>query len=618
MIRFLTLWVLVAMLVCSVSVRVYAQESRDISDAVVKKVDPSVVAIQHKRAAGSGFVISADGYILSNGHVVRGDDSEDPTQPVKALTVILNDERKYPAKVIGFCMNPDVALLKIDPDAPLQPVEFADSRAAQIGQKCFAVGTPVGLKRTFTSGILSNVDRTDLGTFTKVFQTDAAINPGNSGGPLFDQEGRVLGINTYASRGANNLGFTIPSYVVMVLKEHILKYGRFRRVDVPLMITTEIYDELATALGNVSGILVTYVMPGTSAEKAGFKRGDIIKEVDGKPCSARTRAEMMDFEWNFVIQAPGSPVEFKVLRGMADSRKEFVIKAKMEIDEPQPTTSRFPGEEITHYYDVLGLGYKEILRLHRIIYGLPDVKGVLVSRGVANQPASKAELYFGNIITAVEGVSVDSVETFQKELEKHLVTGKKRIDLKVHRGRLSYMTALAPYYDMKDKRVALVLPPGKTDYLELIVRELVADAAEITVVSVDGAKPAVTGSCPVLKLADAKGDEFDLVLLMGGDEAACLWDNQDALRLVKEAYAAKKILAAVGSASITLIAGEPELLEKKITTAKNVSGEAVKRKAHYTGSDVEKDGKIITTTGFERKVVRKFLKSLRQLVRNSE
>ena len=151
---------------------------QDIPDAVVKRVDPSVVAIQHKRAAGSGFVVTEDGYILSNGHVVRGEDREDPMEPAKAVTVILNDERKYPAKVLGFCMDPDVALLKIEPDEPLHPVEFADTRLAQIGQKCFAVGTPVGLKRTFTSGMLSNVDRTDLGTFTKVFQTDAAINPG--------------------------------------------------------------------------------------------------------------------------------------------------------------------------------------------------------------------------------------------------------------------------------------------------------------------------------------------------------------------------------------------------------------------------------------------------------
>ena len=616
--RNLLIWTSVAMLVCAGSVRAVDEGSQDIPDAVVKKVDPSVVAIQHKRAAGSGFVISADGYILSNGHVVRGDDKEDPNQPVKAITVILSDERKYPAKVLGFCMNPDVALLKIEPDEPLRPVDFADSRSAQIGQKCFAVGTPVGLKRTFTSGILSNVDRTDLGTFTTVFQTDAAINPGNSGGPLFDQEGRVLGINTYASRGANNLGFTIPSHVVTVLRDHIKKYGRFRRVDLPLIFASEMYDELAVAMDIKKGILISYVMPGTSADKAGIKSGDIITAIDGKACSARTRAEMMDFEWDFVIREPGSPVTLTVLRGASGNKKEVVIKAKMELDQPQPTTRQFPGEVITHYYDALGLGYKGILRLHRVLYGLSDETGVLVSLAAKNQPAAKAELSVGTVIMAVEGVSVDSVKTFQQELEKHLLKRKKVIDFTIQKGKMNIRTALKPYYDMKDKKVALILPPGEAAYLELIVRELTADGAAITFVTLDGKKPAAVGDALTVKLSDVKGDAFDLLLLMDGDAARQLWDNADALRIVKEGYAAKKILAAVGGASITLVAAEPELLEKKITTAKDMSGEAVKRKAHYTGGDVEKDGKIITTTGFERKVVREFLRQLRSLSRSVE
>jgi len=614
------MWNVGAALLLAVTVfSVLAQDSgsRDISDAVVKMVDPSVVAIQHKRAAGSGFVVSADGYILSNGHVVMGDDSEDPTRPAQSVTVILNDERKYSARVVGFCMNPDVALLKIEPDEPLHPVAFADSRAAQIGQKCFAVGTPVGLKRTFTSGILSNVDRTDLGTFTKVFQTDAAINPGNSGGPLFDQEGRVLGINTYASQGSNNLGFTIPSYVVTLLQEHIRSYGRFRRVDLPLLFATELYDELAAALGVEKGILVTYVMAGTAAERAGIRRGDIITALDGKACSARTRAELMEFEWNFVTREPGSTVELTLLRGEAGARQAVIIQAKLELDEPQPATGRFPGEVRTHYYDALGVGYQGILRLHRAYYNLPDESGVLVTLAANNQPAAKADLVPGVIIAEVEGVSVDSVDSFQRELETHLRNGKKAIDLSVQRGGTAYQTALVPYYDMKDKRAALVLPPGEASTLELIVREMIADGAALTIVTADGTKPSAAGTAPVMRLAEARGSDFDLLLFVDGEAAPQLWENADALRMVREAYAAEKILAALGSASITLMTAEPALLEKRMTTAKNVSGEAVKRKAHYTGSDLEKDGNILTATGFERKGVREFLKSLRQLVRNA-
>jgi S1-C subfamily serine protease len=220
---------------------------------------------------------------------------------------VLSNEEKYPARVIGFSMDPDVSLLKIEAGHPLQPVEFADSRAAQVGQRCFAVGTPVGLKRTFTGGLLSNVDRADLGTETKVFQTDAAINPGNSGGPLFDHEGRVLGLNTYASSGNNNLGFTIPIHVAAVLKEHFLKHGRFVRAVLPYYLSGELYDELARALGVERGVLINYVLPDSPAAAAGLRDGDVIVEIDGQPCGARTVAEALDIDWELMTRPLGSP-----------------------------------------------------------------------------------------------------------------------------------------------------------------------------------------------------------------------------------------------------------------------------------------------------------------------
>ena len=604
-----------AFMMCST---ILAQDNafEDIPDAVVKRVDPSVVAIQHKRAAGSGFVVTQDGYILSNGHVVRGDDKEDPMVPAKAITVILNDERKYPARVLGFCMDPDVALLKIEADEPLHPVEFADTRRAQIGQKCFAVGTPVGLKRTFTSGMLSNVDRTDLGTFTKVFQTDAAINPGNSGGPLFDREGRVLGVNTYASSGQNNLGFTIPSHVVKVLWKHLKEYGRFRRVDLPLFLASEIYDELAAALKVDKGILVSYVMKGSAAEQAGLQSGDIITKIDGKTCFARTRAELMEFGWEFSIREPGTPIEMTVLRGPAEKRKAVLIKGDLELDEPQPNLGRFPGEVVTHYYDALGLGFKDIMRLHRVFYGLTDEPGVLVSWADRNQPAQKADLFPGSVIGDVEGVVVGGVESFQKELEKHLRARKKAIDLGIRRGKMRCRTAIVPYYDMKDRKALLIVPRGGAYSMELILRELTADGALITVATEDGVCNFVDSRTPVAKLPDVKGKDYDFILLVDGVKARDFWNNADALRVVREVYAEGGVLSAVGSSSITLIEAEPELKETRITTDKDFSSEALKRNALYTGNDLEKDGKVLTTTGFEREDIRDFLKALRIMIRN--
>ena len=315
----------------------------DIPEDIMRKVDLSVVSIQHEYAGGTGFIISEDGFILSNGHVVLGSDPEQPTEPAKRITVILSDERKFSARVLGFSMDPDVALLKIDAATPLQPVEFADSRQVSVGQRCFAVGTPVGLKRTFTSGILSNITRTDLGTETVVFQTDASINSGNSGGPLFDSKGRVLGINTYASRGQNNLGFTIPIHVAQAMIEDLKTRGRFVRSLIPLYFTNEIYDELARALGVEGGILISYVMEGSKAEKLGLQMGDILTKIDGEAVSAKTKAELLDFEWQITIRPAGEPIELTLLRGEPGSREEITLKGELEELELFPAFNRHVG-----------------------------------------------------------------------------------------------------------------------------------------------------------------------------------------------------------------------------------------------------------------------------------
>jgi serine protease Do len=576
--------------------------SEDIPDDIVRKVDPSVVAIQHEAAGGSGFIITPDGYILSNGHVVRGNDAEDPTQPAKSITVILNDEEKYPAKVIGFSMDPDISLLKIEPKHPLQPVEFADSHHVQVGQRCFAVGMPNGLKRTYTRGILSNTERTDLGTETKVFQTDAAINPGNSGGPLFDFHGRVLGLNTYAERGANNLGFTIPIQVALVLKDQFLAHGRFIRADLPTFSTIELYSELARALDVDRGILVKFVLPDSAAYKAGLREGDIIIETDGQPSFARTHAELLDYNWDMETRKPGSEVSFTVLRGTGSARKTVAIKATLETAEPIPQWGLQTGEIVEHRYDALGLGIRQIVTLSRIYYNLPAVKGVLVSTARQSEPTGKAGLREGDIITQVAGHATPDVITFQTELEKQLAGGDKTIDLTIARGKATLTTALAPYYRLRDIKVALITPPKDPEYVELMRRELIASGARVTV------------TAPTAKL---KGSDFDVILLAGGTGARELWNNPEALRIVKEASASHKVIAAVGSSVIVIANALPDIEDKKLTTTKADSAELIKHNANYTGKDVETDGKIVTTTGFDRTTVRDFLKTLYRTVRNN-
>jgi serine protease Do len=597
-----------------------AGPEQEIPDEIVRKVDPAVVAIQHERAVGSGFIVSPDGYILTNGHVVQGNDEEDPTQPAKLITVILSNEQKFPAQVVGFSMDPDVALIKIDAGRPLQTVEFADSRAAQIGQRCFAVGTPVGLKRTFTGGILSNVDRTDLGTETKVFQTDAAINPGNSGGPLFDRQGRVLGINTYASRGSNNLGFTIPIHVAAVLRDHFLKHGRFVRAIVPLFFTSELYDELAQVLGADRGVLVTSVMAGTAAQEAGLREGDIIVEIDGRPCAARTRAEVLDLEWEMTIREPGTDVAFTVLRGMGAARGRHVVKARLEAMEPMPRMGRHAGELPELRYEELGLGVQRLVLLHRVILGLADVEGVLATTVRSTGPAAKAGIRAGDILAAVGGAATPGIDEFRRELEARLGRGEARIELEIARGRLRVPTALAPYYALRGRTAALVVPPRDAEYIDLIRRELVAGGAKVVLVgrTRDEVEMKAGRFVPERTLAESKGGDFDIVLLAGGAGSHALWGDPEAQRLVREAHAADRIVAALGPAAMVLVEADPSLLAKKMTIAKEDSAEMIRRKANYTGGTVEADGHVVTGTGFDREAVREFLRALFRVERNLE
>jgi serine protease Do len=592
---------------------VYGQDQsyQDIPNEVVRKVDPSVVAIQHERAGGSGFIVSEDGYILSNGHVVQGDDKEDPMKPATSITVILHDERKFSAKVVGFCMNPDVSVLKIDCPDPLVPVTFGDSENAHIGQKVFAVGMPHGLKRTFSSGILSNVDRTDLGTYTKVIQTDAAINPGNSGGPLFDRNGHVLGINTYGTRGANNLGFTIPIHVAAELYEDILAHGRFIRSDIPILFARELYEELRDALGVEDGVLVEYVMEGSPAEEAGFKMGDVIVEQNGKPVSARTKADLLDYAWDLTILEPGTQVTFGVLRRGDEGLTRIDISAVLEESEPMVDTGRFPGEIKTEKYDALGLSFKQIVRLHRIFHELQDDKGVLVEGADRGSPAEEADLHKYDIITHVAGTAVEDVASFRAALEKALSENTQYIELRIRRQQLEWRTALAPYYDLGDQHVVVLLPPGDANHVDLVLRELISQGADLTVVYPDGTSMAenVQG-VKVSAISEISASEVDVLLLLDGSQADYFLDNQAVSRLIQDVYAEEKLLAAVGRASIALLDAEPALLEKKMTTSEEYSGDAIQKNAQYTGNEVERDGGMLTTTGLDREVMRAFLKEL--------
>ena len=269
-------------------------EKPNVEKAVAQKSMQSVVGIttvgvsedmfstqKQTKGLGSGVIVSKDGYILTNNHVV------DPSK-TKSVTVILSDGTKREAKVLWSDKTLDLAVIKIDPSGlNLKPVEFGDSSQVSIGDKAIAIGNPLGinLKSTLTSGYISGKDRVitlqDGSTMEGLFQTDAAINPGNSGGGLFNDKGQLIGINTAKAGNSDGIGFAIPSNLAKPILEQIIKNGKFESVTLGIKgIDVSRYNVLGqTKLPVDSGVYIHEVLSGSPAEYAGLKPKDIITKV---------------------------------------------------------------------------------------------------------------------------------------------------------------------------------------------------------------------------------------------------------------------------------------------------------------------------------------------------
>jgi serine protease Do len=354
---------------------------------------------------GSGFIISDDGYILTNNHMVG--DAEN-------VRVQLNDEREFKAKVIGADPESDVALVKIDAkDLPY--LKLADSDKLEVGEWVVAIGSPFGLSHTVTAGIVSAKGRSGVGitTYEDFIQTDAAINPGNSGGPLLNLDGKVVGINTAivsATGGNLGIGLAIPVNMAKTIYEQLIAEGKVVRGYVGVSLQ-DLTPELAQTFGIEDkvqkGAIVTKVVVDSPADKAGLKFEDVIIEFQGKAVE-----DSRDLMNRVAILAPGTKVELVVLR---DGKKETIT---VELGERPNTEEMTTDQTPATIYD-LGLEVRDLTDEMAGRLGYKDIEGVVVVDVRRGSEADQKGIETGMVIMKVGRVDVKNTKEFYSEIKKY-------------------------------------------------------------------------------------------------------------------------------------------------------------------------------------------------------
>ena len=372
---------------------------------------------------GSGFIISADGYIMTNNHVVGDADK---------VTVQLLDGSEYTAEIIGTDPPTDVALIKIDADEKLPFLPLGNSDQLEVGDWVLAFGNPFGLSHTLTAGIVSAKGRSGIGLtdYENFIQTDAAINPGNSGGPLINLDGEVVGMNTAIfsrSGGYMGIGFAIPINMAQNIYQQLVKHGGVTRGRLGVLIQ-DLTKDLAESfdIDQRSGILIAQVVDGSPAEKAGLKQGDVILKLNGNKVD-----KVAKFRNKIAMTRPGTEVEFLVLR---DAKKRK-IKAKIGTMETDAEGHPVSSDELPE----LGMKLQKLTRDLAEQFGYEGVHGVLVTDVDAGSIAARAGIKRGDLLEEVNRKEVetpDQVKTLIKESKK------KTVLLLVRQGEASRYLAL--------------------------------------------------------------------------------------------------------------------------------------------------------------------------------
>ena len=390
------------------------------------------------QSLGSGFLISADGYVVTNNHVITADGQGQ----VEEITVTLTDGTEYPAKLVGRDTASDLAVLKIERAKAFPFVKFGDSRQSRVGDWVIAIGQPFGLGGTVTAGIISAVYRNtgSGGAYDRYIQTDASINRGNSGGPLFDMQGEVIGINNAIfspSGGSVGIGFAIPAETAAPIVQKLMKGEAIERGYLGVRIQP-VTEDLAASLGLESnhGEFIQAVEPGEPAEKAGLQAGDIVVAVDGKDVTP-------DQTLSYLVAniAPGTRVPLSVIRKGKRLTINVVVGNRPSEEEladrtfdpdAQPGDDSSPPSQNGVLEDALGV---QVIDLTPQIAGQlgvgRDIKGVVVVAVDPNGDAAAKAIQRGDIVMSVNYNAISSVAEFEAAVREAKSSNRSAVLLQV-------------------------------------------------------------------------------------------------------------------------------------------------------------------------------------------
>jgi serine protease Do len=415
--------------------------------APVPEGDGGDTVTQRGGSLGSGFIISADGYIVTNNHVVA------PARPdavIEQITVTLSDRTEYEAEVVGRDQLADIAVLKVTPNRALPFVRFGDSSQVRVGEWVVAIGNPFGLGGTVTAGIISAVHRNiNAGLYDRYIQTDASINSGNSGGPMFDLQGNVIGINTalISPTGGNvGIGFAIPAEQVRPVVDALRRGERVRRGYVGVGLQ-DIDEGVAAALGidRNRGELIRTVTPGGPADRAGIRQGDVVVSVAGQPVTPdQTLAYLVS------RQEIGARVPFEILRNGRRSTVTVTIAERpteeelarlnniepdeATVPEPSKADEQSAGQRSTQ--GSLGLSVQtltpDIARRLRITDA--NVRGVVVAAVEPNSDAGQKGVRAGDVILSINQTSTPNPEAAASAIAEARRAGRDSVLLLIRRG----------------------------------------------------------------------------------------------------------------------------------------------------------------------------------------